>query len=132
MKIKVLSNKRTKVDEKGKETTFYTYFSPVMIHVIDENGEDLGEQKKNISIHFTKLAMKKIPDDKVFAIIGSSKTEDIQLPFVYHMGDTDGKNDGWVKDFETFDVIPFTPKQSTCKPILEEESEPIEIVEENE
>ena len=137
MKVKVLSKKHIRSNGK-KEDVYYTYFTPVMIHVIDENGNDLGEQKKNLNVHFTKIASRKLPDEKVFAIIGSSKSEDIQLPFIYRIPkDKEDqeewqKNDCWIRDFETFDVIPYKAQESTCNPILdEEETEPVEIVEEN-
>lgn len=145
MKIKVLSKKVITTDAKGKENVFYRYFTPVTIQVIKkhENGtpdEDLGLQDKSLVVHFTKSALKKLDDEKVFAIIGSEKGENIQLPFVYTIIEKlDGSieypdtNDVWVRDFDSFKEIPYTPRKSTCVPKLDEESEtePIEIVEEN-
>lgn len=148
MKIKVLSKKViiTTTDSKTgkeKENVFYKYFTPVQIQVIrkHENGkdEDLGIQEKNLEVHFTKSASKKLPDERVFAIIGTSKGEDIQLPYVYTIIEkTDGSleypdsNNVWIRDYETFEEIPYTAKKSTCVPILDEkETEPVEIVEEN-
>ena len=83
LKIKVLSKKVITTDSKGKENVFYRYFSPVRIQCFDENGKDLGILEKSISVHFTKTASKKLKDDKVFAIIGAEKGENIQLPFVW-------------------------------------------------
>jgi len=144
MKIKVLSKKVITTDAKGKENVFYRYFSPVRIQVIKKlpNGkeEDLGIQQKSLNVHFTKSASKKLDDDKVFAIIGSEKGENIQLPFVYYIIEKeDGSieypddNDIWVRDFDSYKEIPYTARKSTCEPIVdEEETEPVEITEENE
>lgn len=144
MKIKVLSKKVIMTDEKGKEKTFYRYFSPVKIQVIrkhwDGNEEDLGIQEKSIAVHFTKTASKKLDDDKIFAIFTINKGENIQLPYTYIINvKEDGsceypdENDCWIRDFDQMKEIPYTPKQSTCIPVLddEEETEPVEIVEEN-
>ena len=143
MKIKVLSKKVITTDTKGKENVFYRYFTPVRIQVLKhyENGkeEDLGIQEKSLVVHFTKTAMKKLDDEKVFAIITIEKGENIQLPFVYNINvKEDGtieysdSNDVWVRDFDKLEEIPYTPKHSTCVPILDEkETEPVEIVEEN-
>ena len=146
MKIKVLSKKVISTGANGKENVFYRYFTPVTIQVIKkfEDGrkdEDLGMQEKGLQVHFTKSASKKLSDDKVFAIIGSEKGENIQLPFVFTIIEkSDGSieypdtNDVWIRDFDSFKEIPYTAKKSTCVPILddEEETEPVEIVEENE
>ena len=144
MKIKVLSKKVITTDAKGKENVFYRYFTPVTIQVIKkhENGqpdEDLGMQDKSLKVHFTKSALKKLDDEKVFAIIGSEKGENIQLPFVFQIIEkADGTieypdtNDVWVRDFDSFKEIPLTPRKSTCVPKLDEESETesVEIEEE--
>ena len=146
MKIKVLSKKVITTDAKGKENVFYRYFTPVTIQVIKkyEDGrkdEDLGIQEKSLVVHFTKSASKKLNDDRVFAIIETAKGENIQLPFVYTIIEkVDGTieypdtNDVWVRDFDSIKDIPYTPRKSTCVPKLDEESEtePVEIVEENE
>lgn len=141
MKIKVLSKKVITTDAKGKENVFYRYFSPVRIQVVkktlDGKEEDLGIQEKSVVVHFTKSAMKKLDDEKVFAIITIEKGENIQLPFVYTLIEKeDGSleyaetNDIWIRDFDSLDEIPFKPRESTCVPILdEEESEPVEIIE---
>ena len=145
MKIKVLSKKVITTDTKGKENVFYRYFTPVKICVIrkHEDGtapEDMGIQEKSLRVHFTKTAMKKLDDEKVFAILTIEKGENIQLPFVYTIiQKSDGtieypedKNDAWVRDFDKLEEIPYTPKENTCVPILDEkETEPVEIVEEN-
>ena len=144
MKIKVLSKKVITTDAKGKDNEFYRYFSPVRIQVIKkfEDGrkdEDLGIMEKGLQVHFRKTASKKLKDDKVFAIIGSEKGENIQLPFVFTIIEkNDGTleypdtNDIWVRDFDTYTEIPYTARKSTCEPILdEEETESVEIVEEN-
>lgn len=143
MKIKVLSKKVIATDTKGKENVFYKYFSPVRIQVIVKhaNGkdEDLGIQEKSLKVHFTKSASKKLNDDKVFAIIGSEKGENIQLPFVYTIIEKeDGTkeypdtNEIWVRDFDSYEEIEYAARKSTCVPIIDEkETEPVEIVEEN-
>lgn len=146
MKIKVLSKKVITTDQKGKENVFYRYFTPVKIQVIvkheNEDGTitetDKGIQEKSLPVHFTKSAMKKIDDEKVFAILTIKKGENIQLPFVYVIKETSkgieypDTNDVWIRDFDKFEEIPYTPKQSTCVPIVDEkETEPVEIVEEN-
>ena len=146
MKIKVLSKKVITTDAKGKENVFYRYFTPVRIQVIvkheNEDGtiteRDLGIQEKSLVVHFTKTAMKKLDDEKVFAILTIEKGENIQLPYVYIIKENlDGteypdSNDVWVRDFDKLEEIPYTPRQSTCVPILDEkETEPIEIIEEN-
>ena len=145
MKIKVLSQKHIVTRENGKQDVFYSYFSPCKIHVIDKDGNDIGEQLKNIDVHFTKVATKKLPDDKVFAIIGSTKPENIQLPYVYKVSKNEETGEIsyptiWIRDFDSYEEIPYTSKKSTCKPVIDEpssvqteeqESEPVEIVEEN-
>lgn len=133
LKIKVLSRKRVITDEKGKEKTFYTYFSPVEIEVF-ENGESKGFQKKYIDVHFTKVATKKLPDDKVFAIIGAKDGSNIQLPFIYEVKvNSDGVVDYptiWVRDFDEYTPLEFKPRESTCTPIIDEEdTESVEITE---
>ena len=134
MKIKVLSSKKTITNEKGKETTFYRYFTPVRIHVIDLDGNDIGEQEKSLSVHFTKVASKKLKDEKVFSIF-ECKSEDVGFPYTYKMLPPDAtdeersKNDVWIRDFDNENPIPYTPKQSTCVFLTDEEqSEPIEII----
>ena len=143
MKIKVLSKKRITTDAKGKESIFYTYFTPVKIEVqrihADGTIESLGIQDKKLSVHFTKVASKKLPDDdKVFAIIESKDATNIQLPFVFKINvKEDGSleypdsNECWVRDFDIYTPIEYTPKQSTCVPVIDEETEeePVEIVE---
>ena len=134
MKIKVLSKKVVTTDEKGKENVFYKYFTPVNIQVVrkHENGleEDLGIQRKNLEVHFTKIASKKLDDDKVFAIIGSEKGEDIQLPYVFTIiVKSDGtmeypdSNNVWIRNIDSYEEIPYIGKKSTCVPVLEEETE---------
>ena len=134
MKIKVLSSKQTVTNEKGKEVTFYRYFTPVMIEVFDENGESQGIQQKSLTVHFTKDAMKKIDDEKIFAFIESSKPEDIFLPYIYKVKTNDkGEKeypDVWVRGFEKLTPIPYSAPSNTCRPLLDEEDEePVEIVE---
>ena len=126
MKIKVLSKKETAV-VKGKETTFYRYFTPVEIEVF-KDGISQGIQKKTIEVHFTKVASKQLKDEKVFAIIDG----DIGLPNVYEVEE---REDGtlkfpqaWVRSIDSMKDIPYTPKASTCRPLLdEEETESVEI-----
>lgn len=137
MKIKVLSSKET-ITKDGKERTFYRYFTYVMIHVIDGNGEDLGEQKKSLEVIFTKdgsksmlkVADKTIGSEPVFAVIDG----DISLPFVYEIKvDENGNKEYpkvYVRSVEKYEPIPYTPRESTCKPILDEnDTEPVEITE---
>lgn len=141
MKIKVLSNKQIITDKKGKEKTFYRYFTPVRIAVVGADGEDLGIQQKNLEIHFTKDAMKKIANEKIFSIF-ECKGEDVGFPFVFKVPSDKNnqeewaKNWVWIRDFIKETPIPFEPKESsknTCEFMVDEEdSEPIEIVEENE
>ena len=134
MKIKVLSKKVVTTDAKGKENQFYRYFTPVNIQVVKKNSDgtetDLGIQQKSLLVHFRKSASKKLDDEKVFAIIGTENGEDIQLPFVYTIIEhEDGtleypdSNDVWVRDFQTYEPIPFKGRESTCVPILDDESE---------
>ena len=131
--VKVLSTKQT-IEKDGKTKTFYRYFTPVRIHVI-ENGEDKGEQERSLRVHFTKDASKQLAKftdkDNIFAIIGG----EIGLPLVYEVIEKDGKKEYpecWIRSVASFKEIPFAPKKSTCKPILdEEESDPIELTEEN-
>lgn len=135
MKIKVLSKKVTITKENGKENTFYRYFTPVKIQVIDENGNDCGIQKKSLSVHFTKDAMKKIDDEKIFAFIETEKADDISLPYVYKVKKDEKTGElvypeVWIRDFKSLTPIPYTPAENTCVPLLDEEdSEPVEIVE---
>lgn len=139
MKIKVLSSKQIITDEKGKEKTFYRYFTPVEIEVIDSDGTSLGIQKKNLQVHFTKVASKKLKDEKVFSII-TSKGEDVGFPFQYRIPkdktdeDEYAKNHVWIRDIISEEPIPFEPKQSsknTCTFLVdEEETDSVEIVEE--
>lgn len=134
-KIKLLSKKET-ITKDGKEKTFYRYFTYVMIDVI-EDGENLGQQKKSLEVHFTadgsksmtKISGKVVGSDGIFAIIGG----DIGLPFQYEVKvDEIGNREypkAWVRSVKEFKEIPYTPKESTCKPLLdEEETEPVEIV----
>ena len=131
MKIKVLSKKVTITNDKGKENTFYRYFSPVNIEVI-ENGVSKGIQKKTCEVHFTKDAMKQLSDDKVFAIIDG----EISLPYVYEKKvNANGKVDMsstwmWVRKIETYTPVEFKPRESTCEPVLDDEveTESVEIV----
>lgn len=133
MKIKVLSKKVTIIDEKGKENTFYRYFTPVKISVVDVDGKNLGIQEKSLSVHFTKKATKKLLDDKVFSTF-ECKPEDVGCPYVYHImpkeatNDDRAKNDVWIRDFETETPIPYTNPKSTCQFVTEETSEPVEII----
>ena len=131
MKIKVFSKKVTITYEDGKSNTFYRYFMPCRIQVF-ENGEDKGIQEKNIEVHFTKSAMKKLPDDKVFGIFEIANHEDYSLPFTYEIK----KNEKgeleypqvWIRNWENFTPTPYTPKQNTCEPIIDEDdTEPVEI-----
>ena len=140
MKIKVLSSKQVITDDKGKEKTFYRYFTPVEIQVVGSDGEDLGIQKKNLEVHFTKLALRKVADEKIFSIF-ECRGEDVGFPFVYrHPKDLKNdeewaKNHVWIRDFIKETPIPFEPKQSTkntCTFLVdEEETESVELVEEN-
>lgn len=128
LKIKVLSKKET-ITKDGKEKSFYRYFTPVDIEVI-EDGESKGIQRKSLRVHFTKKASKQLKDDKVFAIIGG----DIGLPFVYQITeDEDGNKvypEVWVRDIQLYQEIPLKAKESTCKPVLDEEdTESVEITE---
>lgn len=139
MKIKVLSSKQV-VSVNGKTNTFYRYFTPVEIQVIGADGEDLGIQKKNLEIHFTKVAMKKVKDEKIFSIF-ECDGKDVGFPFVYQIPKNSAndeewsKNHVWIRDFKSETPIPYEPKESTkntCTFLVdEEETEPIEIVEEN-
>ena len=135
MKIKVLSKQQT-ITKDGKDKTFYRYFTYVMIDVI-ENGENLGQQKKSLEVHFTndgsksmtKKSGKIVGNEPIFAIIDG----DIGLPFVYEVKvDENGNNvypKAWIRSVSEFKEIPYEPKQSSCKPLLdEEETEPVEIV----
>ena len=129
MKIKVLSKKVTITNEKGKENTFYRYFAPVMIHVV-ENGEDIGEQRKSLSVHFTKDAMKQLPSEKVFAVI---ETSDCFLPFVYEVKKDEDGNDVypeiWIRKIDGYKEIELKKQTNTCVPLIDEEdTEPVEII----
>ena len=133
MKIKVLSSKQT-ITLNGKKKTFYRYFSPCRIQVIDDNGEDLGICEKNINVSFTKDAGKKLPDEKVFAIFESSKPEDISLPYVWKKTKNPETGEDeypriWIRSWEK--MTPVKPRvNNTCEPILEEDdTEEIEIEE---
>ena len=135
MKIKVLSKKHNITAKDGSEKTIVRYFTYVNIHVI-EDGEDVGEQTKSLEVHFTKDAGKQllkasdkqVGSDLVFAIIDG----DIGLPYVYEVTEKDDEKvypECWVRSVKEYKEIPYTPKESTCKPILDEqESEPVEIV----
>lgn len=130
MKIKVLSSK-VSIEKDGKQKTFYRYFSPCRIQVFDKNGNDCGIQEKNIEVHFTKKASKKLPDEKVFAIIESVKPENIDLPYVYRVNVDEETGELvfpriWVRDFDNYEKIPYKPKANTCEPIIDESSELIE------
>ena len=113
---------------------FYRYFTPVRIHVI-KDGEDLGEQEKSLEVHFTKDASKQLvkftDKESIFAIIGGN----IGLPYVYEVKENEDGSINvpqcWIRSVESYKEIPFTPKKSTCQPILEEESdtEPVELTE---
>ena len=128
MKIKVLSKKVT-IEEDGKKKSFYRYFSPCMIEVIDQNtGKNLGIQKKNIEVHFTKKASKKLDDEKVFAIFTCDKLEDYQFPFRYEIKENAETGEVeipqiWIREFSKVEPIPYKAKESTCQPILDEEVE---------
>ena len=135
MKIKVLSKKHNITAKDGSEKTIVRYFTYVNIHVI-EDGKDVGEQTKSLEVHFTKDAGKQllkasdkqVGSDLVFAIIDG----DIGLPYVYEVTEKDDEKvypECWVRSVKEYKEIPYTPKESTCKPILDEqESEPVEIV----
>ena len=133
MKIKVLSKKVTITNEKGKENTFYRYFTPVRIHVIDVDGKDLGEKEMNLSVHFTKEVMKKLKDEKVFSIF-ECKPEDVGFPYTYHTpkdktsDDENSKNHVWIRNFISEEPIPYTAPNNTCVFVTEEQSEPVEII----
>lgn len=136
MKIKVLSKKQI-ITKDGKEKTFYRYFTPVKIRVIDSDGSDLGIQDKNLEIHFTKSAMKKVKDEKIFSIF-ECKGEDVGFPYVYKVpkdktsDDEWSKNHVWIRDFISETEIPYEPQENTCSFVVdEEETESVEIVEEN-
>lgn len=140
--VKVLSKKVT-IEKDGKAKTFYRYFTYVMIDVI-ENGENLGQQKRSLEVHFTKDATKQLAKftekENIFAIIGG----EIGLPFEYRYNlDENGvvsypknpkgeeqKPECWIRKVESFKEIPYTSKENTCKPILDDEqdTEPVEIV----
>ena len=128
MKLKVLSKKEV-IEKDGKKQTFYRYFTPVQIEVV-ENGESHGIQEKNLRVHFTKKASKKLDDEKVFAIFEIENPEDIQLPYQFKVIDyataTDDEksvNDVWIRDFKEFKVIPYKGKQATCVPVIDDEEE---------
>lgn len=126
MKVKVLSKKET-ILKDGQEKTIYRYFTYVDIEVI-ENGENMGEQRKSLEVHFTKDAGKQllkksdkqVGQDGIFAII----TGEIGLPYVYEVIEKDGEKEYpqcWIRSVEDYKEIPYTPKKSTCKPVLDEE-----------
>lgn len=131
MKIKVFSKKVTITYEDGKSNTFYRYFMPCRIQVF-ENGEDKGIQEKNVEVHFTKSAMKKLPDEKVFAIFEIENHENYSLPFTYEIK-TNEKGETeypavWIRDWDKLTPIPYKAKESTCEPIIDEEdTESVEI-----
>lgn len=127
MKLKVLSSKKTIVKD-GKEKSFYRYFSPCNIEVIGVDGESKGIQERNLEVHFTKKALRNLPDEKIFAIFEIKNPENVQLPFQYHELDyavaTDkdkDKNCIWIRDYDVIDPIPYKGKQSTCQPVLDDE-----------
>ena len=129
MKIKVLSKKQ-KITKNGKEKTFWRYFTPVRIEVIDTDGKSFGIQEKSLRVHFTKDCSKKLTDEKVFAIFECEKPEDYQLPFQYHVLDyatateeEKSANDVWIRDFASMKEIPYKGKQSTCEPVIDDEDE---------
>ena len=138
MKIKVLSSKQVITDKNGKEKTFYRYFTPVEIDVIDENGNSLGLQQKSLEVHFTKSAMKKVKEEKIFSIF-ECDGKDVGFPFVFRIPKDKSseeewnKNHVWIRDFKTETPLPFDAKESsnnTCRFLVdEEETEPVEIVE---
>ena len=126
-KIKVLSKKEP-IKKDGKDLTIWRYFAPVDIEVI-ENDKSLGIQRKNLKVHFTKKASKKLDDEKVFAIF-TCDAEDIQLPYQFKVidyavatDDEKGQNDVWIRNFSEMKKIPFKPKESTCKPVIDDEEE---------
>lgn len=135
-KVKVLSKKET-ILKDGSEKTIYRYFTYVDIEVI-ENGVNVGEQRKSLEVHFKKdagkqllkLSDKQVGSDGIFAIIGG----EISFPYVYEVRENE---DGtleypqcWVRSVSEYKEIPFTPKKSTCKPVLDDETdtESVEIV----
>ena len=127
-KIKVLSKKEV-INKDGKKKEFWRYFTPCDIEVI-ENGESQGVQRKNLRVHFTKSASKKLKDEKVFAIITCEKPEDYQLPQKFEVIDyatasdeEKNKNDIWIRDFKEIQEIPFKPQPSTCQPVIDDELE---------
>ena len=125
MKIKVLSSKQV-VTVNGKKKTFYRYFSPCNIQVIDKHDGDLGIQQKDISVHFTKKALKNLPDEKVFAIFESDNPEDISLPYVYKITVNEkGEKEYpkiWIRDWKK--ITPVKPRmKNTCQPVLDDEEE---------
>lgn len=129
MKIKVLSKKQ-KITKNGKEKTFWRYFTPVRIEVIDTDGKSLGIQEKSLRVHFTKECAKKLTDEKVFAIFECEKPEDYRLPFQYQIIDYStateeekSVNDVWIRDFKTIKEVPYKGKQSTCEPVIDDEDE---------
>lgn len=136
MKIKVLSKQQT-ITTDGGEKTFYRYFTYVMIDVI-ENGQNIGQQRKSLEVHFTKdggksltkKSSKLVGSEPVFAIIDG----DIGLPFVYEVKVDENGNEeypkAWVRSVTSYEEIPFEPKKSSCKPILDDEvdTEPVEII----
>lgn len=142
-KIKVLTTIET-IQKDGKEKTFPRYFSYVMIDCY-ENGEFVGNLKKSLEVHFKKDATKQLAKftdkDQLFGIIEG----DISFPKDYRIViNSDGKrvfpcNEKgemikpyiWVRNVVSYKETPYTPKESTCKPILddEEDTEPVEIVE---
>ena len=135
MKIKVLSKQQT-ITKDGKQKTFYRYFTYVMIDVI-ENGENIGQQKKSIEVRFTtdgsksmtKKSGKIVGNEPIFAIIDG----DVSLPLQYEVKVDENENKefpkAWIRSVSEFKEISFEPKQSSCKPLLdEEETEPVEIV----
>ena len=128
--VKVLS-KKISIEKDGKKKEFYRYFTYVNINVV-EDGVDKGEQKRSLEVHFTKDASKQLlkftDKENIFAIIGGK----IGLPYVYEVVHGEVKGDKcWIRSVESYQEIPYTPKKSTCKPILDEESdtEPVELTE---
>ena len=135
MKIKVLTKKET-IIVKGKEKTIYRYFTPCNINVIDKDGNDLGVQQKNLSVHFTMECEKKLPDQMIFGIFTFENPEDYSLPYQLDMRkfeDEDHKSENyvWIRDYKSIDKIPYKGRKSTCEPLIDEEdTEPVELTEE--
>lgn len=137
MKLKVLTKKEN-IEVKGKAKTIYRYFSPVKIQVIDADGNDLGIQEKNISVHFTMECEKKLPQKMLFGIFEFENPEDYQLPYLlderlYNDEEKKTYNYIWIRNFKSIKDIPYKGRATTCQPLVDEEdeetTEPVEIVE---